>query len=411
MKTGQTVVRALCASALAGLVVFAVSGKQALGADAMLQGTAFFKKKDYKNAAASYKKAMVQHPNDAAIFYYYAVCLQNMKDIKGAEAAYLDVLSRFPTSSSASYAQAAIMAIDPNLLQGATAKTATHLQTFSGSRSSGSSGSYGGGGGASGEVIPASTVVNYSTENEHMMVEMRLNGRPIKAVFDSGAENILIGRNHLAEMSLTMPPVEKHAYSTGVGGAITPIEGAHMLVSCGGLTRNVMVYVKDHMDTAPLLGAPFTAGLKVSIGNGSIRFNAPTASSGGSGSSYRPSSRSVPFKIVGHSVIVTAMVNNRPIDMCLDTGAGTTLFDQNQANAVGIVVPEGAEQMQGTGIGGIVHGNFVQGITIRLGPVEKRDMKVAVEGTAPLQHPLLGADFLNSAHPQVDYEHHVVNFD
>ena len=410
LKLSKVTVLSLAALIATGAEIGALtSGKRAAqAADAMLQGTSFFKKKDYKNAAIAYKKAMVEHPKDATIAYYYAVCLQYLNDTKGAKLAYLDVMTRFPQSSSAAYASSALTAMDPSLLQGAQTQ---HLQSFSGaSRSAGGSfsnaasgGSYGGS--TNGDVIPSSSSVNYANENGHMIVDVTFNGRRTKAIFDTGADIILMGRNNLAEMGLPMPPVERRNKSRGVGNTVSEVEGATMTVTCGGVTRHVLVWVQDRFDSMPLLGASFSEGMHVAASNGSIRFTAENAGA------RRSNTRGVPFRTSGGSAIVTAQINGRPIDMVFDTGASGTLFTQSQAASVGITVPDGADIMVGSGVGGGVVGHYVNGIDIKLGPVEKRNMKVAVAPDAGHQNALLGVDFFGDMHYEIDRKAHMIYFD
>jgi predicted aspartyl protease len=394
--TASTLVLAL------GLGLVAVS-ERAGAADAMHQGTAFFKAKDYGHAAAAYKVAMGQHPNDATIAYYYAVSLHYSKQIQAAKLAYLDVLTKFPSSPSASYAQAALASLDPSILGGAAP---TRLQTFSGSSA--------GGGNSNGDIIPSSSLVNFERENDHMMVDVAFNGRRTKAIFDTGAETILIGKNTLAQLGLPMPGPEIVGRSRGVGGKIENLQGEYMDVTVGGVTRkHILVCVQENLEHAPLLGLPFVQGMNYAIESNCIRFtpkNTAVASSHASSRSISLDSRSVPFTIQGRSIIVNAQVNGRNIPMCFDTGAGGTLFSKAQADAAGIRVPENAEIMVGSGVGGTSIGSYVPGVSIRLGSVDKRDMKVGVDPSATIPYPLLGRDFWGDLHYSFDNDNHTIRF-
>jgi len=67
--------------------------------------------------------------------------------------------------------------------------------------------------------------------------------------------------------------------------------------------------------------------------------------------------------------------------------------------------------MIGSGVGGSSVGRYVPINSVKLGPVEKRDMKVGVDFTSQLANPLLGKDFWGDHRYSVDQDSHVIRFE
>ena len=380
------------------------SGKSAaVTLDPYNAGMQYFKAKDYRHAAAAFKAAIAKHPNDQGPYYYYALSLHYGKDIQAAKVAYLEVLTHFPSSQSATYAQTALASLDPNLLKQMTASPA--MQSYSGSSGVSSSS------GSSGDIIPPQSVANYTTENGHMVVDVSFNGRHGKAYFDTGAESILMGKNQLQEMGLPMPTGAPIAKSRGIDGNLQDVWGVPMDLTVGGVTRrNILVHVKEQMDQLPLLGLPFVKGMNYAVESSGIRFSAkPGATS--SASSYRGSDyRTVPYTMEGRSIVVKVQINGHDIAMCLDTGAVGSLFSRAQAAAAGITVTDDAETFNAVGGGGATTARYAMINSIKLGPIEKHNLKVGVSDLSHTPFPLLGKDFWGDSNFSVDQDNHTIRF-
>lgn len=395
-----------------------ISGSSALAAPGDFeQGMALFKGgRNYAAAAAAFRRAVVDGANDPNlpnIYYYYALSLHYAKD-KLAQVEYLEIIRRWPGSEAATRAQQGLNLLAPGML--ASLAPSAKVQSYSGSRGSGTVSSSSSGG-TSGDIIPTACIVNFDLINNHMVVDVAFNGRRTKAIFDTGAEMILMGKNHLAELGLPEPRGETIARSRGVGGKIEEVWGQRMDVTCGAVTRkNIMVHIQEHMDTLPLLGLPFTNGMNYGIDGGSIRFAArPTAAPSSSYSSASSASRSnnyndVPYTMEGHTMVVRAKVNGKDVAMCLDTGAASTLFTRAQATALGINVDNEADANLGSGVGGNVTGRYTVLNSISLGPVNQRDFRVGVSDLSHQPFPLLGKDFWEGHPWTLDSERHVIHF-
>ncbi len=402
----------LVAALLLAIAMSSVCGwGSAALADDYSQGMASFKARDYKSAAASFHKAIFDRPGDANCFYYYALSCHYAKDFKNAQVGYLEIIQRYPQSEAAAKAQQALATLSPGLIDSVTATP--RPQSSSGSqRSSGTvsnySGSSGSSGVTSGDIIPAASLVNFDLENNHMVVEAAFNGRHTKVIFDTGAEMILLGKNHLAQMGLPAPKGETIARSRGSDGRIEEVWGQRMDVTVGGVTRkNIMVHISEQMNTMPLLGLPFVQGMNYAVENNAIRFSAKSGTATAShGSEYN----AVPYTMQGRTMVVQAKVNGKETAMCLDTGAASTLFSKSQAAGLGINVSDEPETLLGSGVGGAITGRYATLGSISLGPVQQRDFRIGVADSNHYPYPLLGKDFWEGHRWSVDEERHLIHF-
>jgi clan AA aspartic protease (TIGR02281 family) len=385
------------------------SNSAALAADDYSQGLSLFQARDYKNAAPLLRKAVFDRPGDANCFYYYALSCHYAKDFKAARIAYLEIINRYPSTEAASRAQKALLTLSPGLLDSVSASPKG--QSSSGSRGTSSAGavtSYGSSSGTSGDIIPVSSIVNFDLVDNHMVIDVAFNGRRMKGIFDTGAEMILMGKNHLTDLGLPLPTGETIARSRGVGGKIEDVWGQRMDVTVGGVTRkNIMVHIQEHMDTLPLLGLPFVKGMNYAVESNAIRFNAKST---GATASLATDYNSVPYAMQGHTMVVQAKVNGKDTAMCLDTGAAATLFTKAQATALGINVSDEPEVSLGSGVGGAITGRYTTLGSISLGPVQQRDFRIGVSDSNHSPYPLLGKDFWEGHRFSVDEDRHVIHF-
>lgn len=375
----------------------------AVSLDPLNAGMQYYKNKDYRHAAGAFRAAIDRHPNDERPYYYYALSLHYGGQIPAAKVAYLEVLSHFPSSQSATYAQTALASLDPTLLKQMAASPGVHSYA-SASSSSGS--------GTNGDIIPPQTLVSFANESGHMVIEAGFNGRRTKVIFDTGAESVLMGKNQLRELGLPMPTGEPVGKSRGVDGNLQAIWGQRMDITVAGITRrNVLVHVKEQMDALPLLGLPFVQGMNFAVESNAIRFSAKNATASSVASSRGNDYHTVPYTIQGRSMVVRAQVNGRDTSMCFDTGATGVYFGSAQAAAAGITIADDAESFNAVGAGGGTAAKYAYANSIKLGPIEKHNVKVGVSNTPPPGgFPLLGKDFWGDSNFSVDQDNHTIRF-
>ena len=100
----------------------------------------------------------------------------------------------------------------------------------------------------------------------------------------------------------------------------------------------------------------------------------------------------VPMAIDGH-FWVEVEVNGHPVNFLVDSGATMTTMGRPTAQAAGIAVNPRRDQMVRTG-NGVVRVSRGRAETLRLGPIERRDMAVHVTDQADLN--VIGMNFLSS---------------
>jgi clan AA aspartic protease (TIGR02281 family) len=243
-------------------------------------------------------------------------------------------------------------------------------------------------------------------------LESSFNNRKHPIVFDTGASNTVLGKNHLAAMGIAPPAGPADDEMVGAGGSQ---KAWHMKldVRVGGIERkNFPVVVQENMLSNPLLGLNFFQGYNYTIDSGahSLDFSKKRA---GVGSVYGASTRDpsvVPFKRERRHIIVTVDVNGRKTDMLFDTGAEGTSFTNKQLKDLGISVPPDAVDAVWAGIGGTTKEKHFPLRSIKLGPIEKRDLEIAAVENSEVPWPILGQNFFGNWQYTFDDQASVIRF-
>lgn len=135
-----------------------------------------------------------------------------------------------------------------------------------------------------------------------------------------------------------------------------------------------------------------------SISTSSVR------SSSGFSSDYDslPNEATIDFTSYGGSPIVTVYINNRPINMILDTGAPSVLIGKNQLLAAGLSGPQGNPQGRAGGAtSGATVASWQMNADISLGSINRRNFPVSVIENNP-SPPLIGYEFFRDYKYTID---------
>jgi predicted aspartyl protease len=144
------------------------------------------------------------------------------------------------------------------------------------------------------------------------------------------------------------------------------------------------------------------------------RPSAPIASSQpsrsiSSASSSLPDETKVPFhKSDSGHIFVSCSINNRPMEVCFDTGASSCLFGKNQFDAAGVIPQMTAQKstLMGVGTGATI--TTVGIVDLRLGDITRRmPVMVADNLTTP---PLLGQPFFAGYQYDIDNQTGFIHF-
>ncbi|MCC7528882.1 MAG: aspartyl protease family protein [Candidatus Melainabacteria bacterium] len=352
------------------------------------------------NAFAAICRTPGTHPNT---YYYYALTLHRLGDKEKARRIYLRLTQVFPNSQAAEMARKALAAFPT------TGRTSSN----------------GSGGASSGTVnysdtenLPESSRIYFKPDStSQMIIDAYVNNRPIKMLFDTGADGCAFGKNHLREIGMAIPTGKPSYQSTGVGeqGKIDTWE-TRATIRVGNIERkNIEIGVQEHLTGEPLLGQNFFNAFTYTIdkGSSSILFTRKrrAVDSSRSGSSSGGIDRnSVPFEKVGNSIMVVASVNGRPIKAIFDTGATNTVFAYGDMKNLGIEIPADAEPTMGIGIAGPTRGVAFNVQRMTLGPIDRADFNISVLNGFDAGHPLIGRSFLGEWQYTIDNDAKIIHF-
>ncbi len=395
-------------------------------ADAYALGVKQFGAKTYPLAAANFKKAIAANPKNDSARYYYALSLHYNKDIAGATKAYAELIRMMPDSNGASYARAALAKLDAALLSSLPMPSRAAQQTYS---QPGSTARAATAGGASQEQfrqsssvasnpndkLPDDCRIYYTLENNSFVLDAYVNGRPMKMIFDTGAEICAFGKDNLAAAGIPAPTGQSTGTAHGVGdGGAQATWGMNVDLKVGTIERkNFHIKVQDSVNGHALLGQTFFQDFTYTIDNGahSIHF-VKKRNSAGSSYAVDPSRdpNAVPFVRQGNELVVTVAVNGRPTQLYFDTGATSVSLTKAQCKQLGITIPEDAENMEVIGIAGSTRAKLFNVRTLKMGPIEKRDFPIHVSDSEVAGLGLLGQTFYNDYQYTIDYERGYIHF-
>jgi len=406
-----------------------VSGQVSFADSEYATGVASFRAKDYKTALVHIERAIKANPRDQNAIYYKAIISSQLGMKTQAEAAYASLIKNFPGTQAASNAEAALAFLNPRYLQQLKPQSLPFPRLQTELNQPGASVSQRAPLSPDDDPasLPKQANIYFQNEGKNLLIDASINGRPIQMFFDSGAENVAVGKNHLAELGIRLPqskPVGM-AYGIGGGGAQAVWE-LRVNLKVGSIERkNFPISVQEDMPTRPLLGQTFFNAFTYEVDNGAktISFlkkeNLQTAS--------RPDPNAIPFTLEGKEIVINVEINGRNVPMYLDTGAEQIYFTAEQARQAGLEIPEDAQMGYSAGIAGKQSSRSFVVQRMKCGPIIKNDVTVTVADTRPapdaengassngktqqmsLRHPLLGQEFFGDFRISVDNQAGVIH--
>lgn len=348
-----------------------------------------FNQKKYKQASVEFQQVCRQNPNNPTAIYYLGASLQNAGNVEQASKFYNHLLKTHPRSRAAQYAQKALASLAKS---GHSRSSSSRTSQGSTSRNS--------------DYIPDSETIPFRlNEHKHLMVNCQINGRPIPMIFDTGATNNIIGKNHLQRLGIRPPSGNPTNQLKGSGG-IEPVWEMPATISLGKIKRNSDLVIVKHMKSPPLLGQSFFGDLQYTIDNssGSIRFSSPNSRQ----ASVPHDTINIPFQSHNNNIIVTAKVNGKPMRFYFDTGAQATSVTEQAMLKNGKHGWTQAGVKRGAGVGGNYMVMQYRVNSIELGPLRKSGLVVGVNNKLPLG--LLGQDFFGRRRFTIDRQNKVIRF-
>lgn len=410
-----------------------------------LEGTRLYASKQYRAALVKFQQTLKAYPNDGSTYYYMGVCYQQLRDTANAKRCYAEAIKHGKSQPPGVNALKALLAIDPEYAKSVVPPWNWKLQqmlpgggrfgnqpgggvsqsTSSSSSSSGSSNrvvSYAHSGSSSvssaaQSSLPANGVfqiVDYPGNNNMTYVSATVNGRKIEhMLFDTGAEMVLFGRNHLQEYGIPLPSGPPTSEVRGVGGTQQAWR-MQVDLKVGNIERrNFTITVQESMNAPPLLGQSFYKDYQCQIDKPGRQIRLTRSdvykSSIASATPYG-NPNNVPFTRQGNLMIVQVQINGRDTPMVMDTGASNTQFTKEQLQRINVSIPDDVVIGQARGIGGTTATVQFPVSRVKMGPVDKSNFPIQVVQKAAMPYPLLGQDFFGDWRYSIDTVNNAIKF-
>jgi clan AA aspartic protease (TIGR02281 family) len=378
-------------------------------------GVASFKKNDMNGALGHFDAAIRRNPNDTNALYYRAYALSRLGRTAEAKRDYAVLIKSYPGTPAGQNAAAAMGYLDPKYLrqlQGISPSASQAGISRSGSTSSAVS-AMPSGSPTFGELVqaPAQSKVYFENMGASLLVDAYVNNRPCKMIFDSGAGVCTFGIDKAKELGIYVPPGGPTDVSHGVGGdGSVGTWKSTITLRVGQIEKkNFPVAILENSGLEPLLGQTFYREFNISVDNAakSISFSKKTQTAGAQpyGSNSAPSG--IPFRREGNHIVVKVLIDGRPIDCYLDTGAEVIALSEKHLKEIGLEVPDDATEGISVGVGGQQVDKIFNVRRISCGPIEKTDIPIHV-GKTDIPHPLLGQAFFGSLRYEVDSVNNVI---
>ncbi len=389
LRTSYAAVASACA------VFVAVSPVQA---DASFDsGVKQFAQGKYQDALSSFQASESAGMKEARLYYYEALCNQQLKNYDKARLLFTYVSKKFPGSDAATLAEQAL---------GMSRKTAPEANTAAAQTSS----------------KPEEATVPFSSSPyaSHIYVNVLVNGQPITMMLDTGASYTTFAQSVLNNAGIKIPTVKNAMRVTGVGGE-SSVSVGRVVIQFGEISQLVPICIQDDTipgtaSSAPLLGQSFLSAFNYEIDYRArtvkvsrIKPDAVQKPQKGKISHARDTNV-VPFRREGNLIEVTAKINGRECDMILDTGAESVAFSDKALAGLGINVPVNSRRLFASGVGGRREGYSFTLDEVQLGPIVKKHVRAGSANYMTISKPLLGHSFFEGTAFTVDNEAQVLRF-
>ncbi len=406
-----------------------------------IEGSKLYSAQRYREAIPRFLETLKTNPRDGATYYYLGACYQQVRDLNSAKQYYAKAIEHGKSQTPGVNALRALIAIDPEYARSVTPPWNQKLQEIlrsSGSRQTAAARTTAPStprqspsvtGYSRGSSTPSSSSVSsvdtslpqegkfniVSSPGDPMTyVSGFINGRPIeRMLFDTGAEIVLFGRNHLQQYGIAQPSGPSTSTVKGVGGNQDAWR-MNVDLKVGNIERrNFTITVQQFMDAPPLLGQTFFKDYQCQIDKqgGQIRLVRSDIYSRSLASAMPyANNNNVPFTRQGNLLVVQVQINGRTIPMCLDTGASQTAFTKEQLRACAVDIPQETTAGHSSGIGGTTSTVIFPVRRVKMGPIDKADFPISVVDRASMPYPLLGQDFFGDWRFSIDTVNNALKF-
>jgi clan AA aspartic protease (TIGR02281 family) len=359
-------------------------------------GVKQFAQGKYQEALTSFQASESGGMKEAKLYYYEALCNQQLKNYDKARLLFQYVVNKFPQSDAAILAN---QALGVRSAQPAAPAPAPQAATQ-----------------------PEEATVPFASSPfaSHIYVNVLVNGQPITMMLDTGASYTTFAQSVLTNNNIKIPTVKNAMRVTGVGGE-SSVSVGRVIIQFGEVSQLVPICIQDDTipgtaSSVPLLGQSFLSAFNYEIDYRArtvkvmrVKSEAVQKPKRGA-SSYSRDPNAVPFRREGNLIEVTAKINGRECDMILDTGAESVAFSDKALAALGLNVPTNSRRLIASGVGGHREGYSFTLNEVQLGPIVKKYVRAGSANYMAISKPLLGHSFFEGTAFTVDNEAHVLRF-
>ena len=347
-------------------------------------GIKSFQAKKYQEAAQYFEESIKDAPWESNTFYYCALAYHYMGDKKKAAEKYGECVERFPGTAACNSALAALKVVDPDYMK----RKATAFAAASAAAKAQATAAGGGKSEDKGTIEGQNqTRVLYRQNGADKVIDIRINGRNTRAIFDQNGESTAMSRQQLASL------------------AINPEKGATQFrcdVTIGGITRKNFPVTVDDSGSPARIGNSFLDAFNVNITD-SAKMIDMTRRAAGAGAA-----EAIAFSREGKDILISAQVNGRGVQLIFDPDSAGLSMTSAQAKSAGLKVDEAETEYHPPGEGpqrgeegwktpDEKAAAAVKNMSLRLklGPVEKPNVNCKiVPDQSGVKHAKLGGDFL-----------------
>ncbi|MBI2809987.1 MAG: retroviral-like aspartic protease family protein [Candidatus Melainabacteria bacterium] len=368
----------------------------------------FYQQKKFNDAVSAFDLHLQTHPSDTNAIYYDAICNQQLGRSARALVLYKQVVSLSPGSGIAKYAEQVLVKLDPSFKPSSPSGALPTAQRSTAARSM-----------TTAQTTPSSIQgpdegsVYYKAVGQDIMIPVEINGRSIQMELDTGAPDVLLGKEQLTEIGIRPPEGLCKGYTSGASNnAQIPYWEINAQVKVGPFTdKNAVVTVLATNDADPLLGQSFLKHFQYSVDRSAhcVRFRRKELAS------QQSSGYALPFthRESGNRIIVEGEINGKKGQLMLDTGnaaAGICFNDAAQAAKYGAPVPPDARVVSSHGVSGSGQSYSYQANRVRVGPIDRTNVRVTTEiNLSDDEEPLLGHEFFEGWQYTIDMKQKVIH--
>jgi predicted aspartyl protease len=237
--------------------------------------------------------------------------------------------------------------------------------------------------------------------NGHMLVNLMVNGHPVQAWFDTGADAFFYKDQLLAD-GVDCNRAAPCGYTHGWAGKAVEVYSMPAEVKLGTLTRkiNITMEASNTGLGKNLIGQSMINGYQYEIDDkgGRVDLKKTIANT----EQKIDAMYDVPCTITNSRDIIKVEINGRTVEAFIDTGSAFTIIAPQVAETLGI---EGTGSQRMTGVGGELTVK-VGTARIRLGPIYK-EFTVRIGGSGGT---CIGQDFMEGWRFKIDREHQLLRF-